>query len=110
MSRAATQFSPARFDVTVLPGAKMAPFPGFVEPCHPTLRGEAPSGERWIHEIKFEGYPTQAYLQNREPAVYTLGVRLDAALPADRRWARSPAGYGHDPGWRSRGRRFAARP
>jgi ATP-dependent DNA ligase len=40
---------------------KPAPFPGFVEPCHPTLLEEAPSGERWVHEIKFDGYRTQAH-------------------------------------------------
>ena len=28
--------------------AQPAPFPGFVEPCHPTLREEAPAGARWV--------------------------------------------------------------
>jgi hypothetical protein len=42
MSRAAAHRSRARFDTSVLPGAKPAPFPGFIEPCHPTLREEAP--------------------------------------------------------------------
>jgi bifunctional non-homologous end joining protein LigD len=71
MIRAAAQRSPARFDASVLPGSKPAPFPGFIEPCHPTLREEAPSGMRWIHEIKFDGYRTQAHLQNGNPAIYT---------------------------------------
>jgi len=35
------------------------PFPGFVEPSFATLRAKAPEGERWIHEIKFDGYRTQ---------------------------------------------------
>ena len=52
-------------------GAKPAPFPGFVEPCHPTLREDAPSGERWVHEIKFDGYRTQAHLRSGRPAMYT---------------------------------------
>ena len=26
---------------------------------------------RWIHEIKFDGYRTQAYLRNGRPAIYT---------------------------------------
>jgi bifunctional non-homologous end joining protein LigD len=38
-------------DPSVVRGAKPAPFPGFVEPCRPALRDEAPSGARWIHEI-----------------------------------------------------------
>ena len=61
MSRAAAQ----------PPGAKPAPFPDFVAPCHPTLRQNAPSGGRWIHEIKFDGYRTQAHLRNGRPAIYT---------------------------------------
>jgi hypothetical protein len=36
------------FDASVVTGAKPAPFPGFVEPCHPTLREEAPAGARWV--------------------------------------------------------------
>ena len=71
MSRAATYRSPARCLARVLPAAKPAPFPGFIEPCHPALREEPPSGARWIHEIKFDGYRTQAHLQKGQPAVYT---------------------------------------
>jgi hypothetical protein len=37
-----------RIDPSVVPGATPAPFPGFVEPRHPALREEAPSGARWI--------------------------------------------------------------
>ena len=48
MSQAAVQRPPARFDASVLTGANPAPFPGFVEPCHPTLREEAPAGAHWV--------------------------------------------------------------
>ena len=48
MSQAAVQRPPARFDASVVTGGKPAPFPGFVEPCHPTLREEAPAGARWV--------------------------------------------------------------
>jgi bifunctional non-homologous end joining protein LigD len=57
--------------VSVIPGAKPASLPGFVTPCHPTLREKAPSGERWIYEIKFDGYRTQAHLQKGRPTIYT---------------------------------------
>jgi bifunctional non-homologous end joining protein LigD len=60
-----------RFDGSVLPGAKIASFPAFIEPCHPTLREKAPSGGRWVHEIKFDGYRTQAHLEIGKPAIYT---------------------------------------
>jgi bifunctional non-homologous end joining protein LigD len=48
MSQAAVQRPPAWFDASVVTGAKPAPFPGFVEPCHPTVREEAPAGARWV--------------------------------------------------------------
>jgi bifunctional non-homologous end joining protein LigD len=35
------------------------------------LRANAPSGARWLHEIKFDGYRTQAHLRNGRPAIYT---------------------------------------
>ena len=44
---------------------------GFVEPCQPTLRDHAPTGARWIHEIKFDGYRAQAHLRNGQSAIYT---------------------------------------
>ena len=48
MSQAPVQRPPARFDASVVTGAQPAPFPGFVEPCHPTLREGAPAGARWV--------------------------------------------------------------
>ena len=71
MSRTATRRSRTRFDARALPAAKPAPFPEFIEPSHPTLREKAPSGERWVHEIKFDGYRAQAHLRQGQPAIYT---------------------------------------
>ena len=34
-----------------------APFPGFIEPALATSIEKAPSGDRLIREIKFDGYP-----------------------------------------------------
>ncbi len=51
-------------------GAK-AQFPGFVEPALATLADKAPSGDRWIHEIKFDGYRVQLHLANTEIKVFT---------------------------------------
>jgi bifunctional non-homologous end joining protein LigD len=39
-----------------------APLPDFVPPSLATLRATAPSGEGWLHEIKFDGYRIQARL------------------------------------------------
>ncbi len=33
-----------------------APLPGFIEPALATSTEKVPSGERWIHEIKFDCY------------------------------------------------------
>jgi bifunctional non-homologous end joining protein LigD len=30
--------------------------PGFIAPCLPTKAQQPPSGERWLHEIKHDGY------------------------------------------------------
>jgi bifunctional non-homologous end joining protein LigD len=36
-------------------GAK-APFPGFVEPALASKIEKVPAGDRWTHEVKFDGY------------------------------------------------------
>jgi len=42
--------------------AKAAPMPGFIEPQLATLKHATPAGDRWLHEIKFDGYRLQAHL------------------------------------------------
>lgn len=41
-------------------GAKAAPLPDFVPPSLAALVAAPPTGTRWIHEIKFDGYRIQA--------------------------------------------------
>ena len=41
-----------------------APFPGFVEPALASSIERVPTGARWIHEIKFDGYRVQGHLAN----------------------------------------------
>ncbi|MCK1396865.1 non-homologous end-joining DNA ligase [Bradyrhizobium sp. 4] len=48
-----------------------APFPGFIEPALASAMDRVPSGERWIHEIKFDGYRVQLHLANEAVTVYT---------------------------------------
>ena len=48
-----------------------AAFPGFVEPALATLRPAAPTGERWLHEIKFDGYRIQAHLRQGDARLLT---------------------------------------
>jgi bifunctional non-homologous end joining protein LigD len=44
-----------------------APYPGFVEPALASAIGKVPSGERWIHEIKFDGYRVQLHISMKPP-------------------------------------------
>jgi len=48
-----------------------APFPGFIAPALATSVDKVPSGERWIHEIKFDGYRIQVHLVNEATKVFT---------------------------------------
>ncbi|WP_441268101.1 non-homologous end-joining DNA ligase [Bradyrhizobium sp. 215_C5_N1_1] len=48
-----------------------APFPGFIEPALAASIDRVPSGERWIHEIKFDGYRVQVHLANEAARVFT---------------------------------------
>src|ERR1700722_3155262 len=48
-----------------------APFPGFIEPSLATSIEKTPSGSRWIHEIKFDGYRVQLHIANEGASVFT---------------------------------------
>src|ERR1700710_3197436 len=48
-----------------------APFPGFVAPALATAIERVPQGERWIHEIKFDGYRVQLQIANEDIKVFT---------------------------------------
>lgn len=48
-----------------------APFPGFIKPALATSIEKVPSGERWIHEVKFDGYRVQVHIANDAVKVLT---------------------------------------
>jgi len=48
-----------------------APSPIFVEPALATSIEKVPSGERWLHETKFDGYRLQVHLANEAVKVFT---------------------------------------
>lgn len=68
--RNSTHRSPARLFARAIENAKPAAFPGFVEPCFPALRKVPPTGEEWVHEIKFDGYRAQAHF-DKQPRILT---------------------------------------
>jgi hypothetical protein len=88
MSLATVQRPPARFDASVVIGATPAPFPGFVEPCHPTLREEAPAGAGWVADaserILYAEHPEGDGLEFQEGAG-AMGVIVETpASPPNR--------------------------
>jgi bifunctional non-homologous end joining protein LigD len=54
-----------------IPGAKGAKNPGFVKPQLSTLRATAPADNKYIHEIKFDGYRIQAHFRGGLATIYT---------------------------------------
>jgi bifunctional non-homologous end joining protein LigD len=44
---------------------------GFIEPALATLRTKVPSGDGFVHELKFDGYRVQAHLQDGRVTLYT---------------------------------------
>jgi bifunctional non-homologous end joining protein LigD len=48
-----------------------ASIPTLVEPCLATLVPAAPSGARWLHEIKWDGYRVMAYFASGEVVLRT---------------------------------------
>jgi bifunctional non-homologous end joining protein LigD len=52
----------ARTDPKKLPGARQAAMPEFIAPQLATLVKEPPSGEEWLHELKFDGYRMVCHL------------------------------------------------
>ncbi len=65
-----------------LPGARRSPMPRSIEPELATLVAEAPEGDGWIHEIKFDGYRFLAFLEGgRARLVSRNGLDWTARLP-----------------------------
>jgi bifunctional non-homologous end joining protein LigD len=48
-----------------------APYPGFIEPALATEIDRVPKGDRWIHEIKFDGYRVQLHIANEAIKIFT---------------------------------------
>ncbi len=62
--RGAAQRTAADFAASKIRASKKAGMPGFIEPQLATLVKAAPSGKRWLHEIKLDGYRLQARIED----------------------------------------------
>ena len=84
--------SPARSAAPAAPPGKApsltkavkADLPQFIEPALATLVKHAPSGDRWLHEIKFDGYRLQARI-----AAGRVKLLTRSGLDWTRRFGRS---------------------
>lgn len=61
--------------------------PGFIPPALATLKPQAPTGRKWLHEIKFDGYRLQAHLRGGQVRLFTRSghdwtARFGGAIPA----------------------------
>ena len=56
---------------SVVAAATSAEMPGFIKPQLATLKAKAPSGDQWLHEIKFDGYRVQVHLNKGKKRVFT---------------------------------------
>ncbi len=52
-------------------GTKEEPIPDFIEPVLATSIERLPSGDRWVHAIKFDGYRVQVHLKDANVKVFT---------------------------------------
>jgi bifunctional non-homologous end joining protein LigD len=74
VSRSRRQYalqSPALEIARDLPGIRSGRFLGFVEPSLADQRPKPPSGERWVHEIKFDGYRFQMHKRDSGVKMFT---------------------------------------
>ena len=58
-------------DLRKVKGAKKGILPAFLEPSLPQIVDKAPSGPQWVHEIKYDGYRTQARIDGRNIQLLT---------------------------------------
>ena len=66
----ATAGAAPRADIKVK-GAKPAALPSFIEPALASLVEKPPTGDRWVHEVKFDGYRLLARLDHGRVKLFT---------------------------------------
>jgi bifunctional non-homologous end joining protein LigD len=58
-------------DIAAIRGARKALLPLFVEPCLASTADNPPAGDKWRHEVKFDGYRIQARIDADETRLLT---------------------------------------
>src|SRR6266516_659632 len=65
--------SSSRSFARALPGATLAPFPAFIQPCLALPRTEVPTARGLVHELKLGGYRVQAHIRDGRVRLYIRG-------------------------------------
>jgi bifunctional non-homologous end joining protein LigD len=55
----------------MIQGAKPSEMLGFIAPQLATSRSRAPSGDQWLHEIKYDGYRVQLHVNKQRRTIFT---------------------------------------
>ena len=77
--------SRARFLGRVLAGAKpSSEMPRFVRSVAPALVEQVPTGNEWVHEIKFDTIACRSDWTGGDIYVIACRTRLDASFPSNR--------------------------
>jgi bifunctional non-homologous end joining protein LigD len=71
-----------------------APYPGLIEPALATSIDKVPKGERWVHEIHFDGYRVQLHFIH-EMYQHPCSVGHEGVVSKVRN-SRYPTGRGND--------------
>jgi bifunctional non-homologous end joining protein LigD len=58
-------------DPSAIPAARKGTMPGGIEPQLATLAAEAPRGDAWLHEIKYDGYRVLCEIRDGEARLIT---------------------------------------
>jgi bifunctional non-homologous end joining protein LigD len=53
-------------ELTAIPGNRRSKMPSKIAPMLPTSTKSAPTGNRWVHEIKYDGYRMLAHIENKQ--------------------------------------------
>ena len=63
--------TPVKEVLASLKMAKGTSMPPYIEPLLPTLRERPPSGDDWVHEVKFDGYRFQLHIRQGQTQLFT---------------------------------------
>jgi bifunctional non-homologous end joining protein LigD len=55
----------------MIDGARPVDMPRFIKSQLATLKSKAPTGNQWLHEIKYDGYRLQIHLNGGRRKAYT---------------------------------------